>query len=77
MTKEEWLDNFSDNLKYLIYEEGTSQRQLSVDSGVSVGMISEYINKIATPSVFAIINMAYSLDVEIDDLIDFGEPSDK
>lgn len=77
MTQGEWKTEFSDNLVSLLREKGFSQNQLAKDSGVSIGMISDYVNKFAAPNIFAVINMAYSLDVDIDDLVDFGEMIDK
>lgn len=77
MTQAEWKNEFGDNLLALLREKGFSQNQLAKDSGVSTGMISDYVNKFAAPNIFAVINMAYSLDVEIDDLVDFGEMIEK
>ena len=77
MTQGEWKTEFGDNLTSLLREKGFSQNQLAKDSGVSIGMISDYVNKFAAPNIFAVINMAYSLDVDIDDLVDFGEMIDK
>ena len=73
MTQGEWKNIFGDNLAAIIEEKGMSQKQLSKDSGVSMGMISDYINKFSAPGVFAIINMAYALDVEVDELVNFDD----
>lgn len=76
MTQGAWKDVFGDNLSDVLREKGFTQKQLAKDSGVSMGMVSDYINKFTAPNILAVINMAYSLDVEIDDLIDFGEMID-
>ena len=76
MTQGEWKNIFGDNLASILEERQMSQNQLAKDSGVSIGMISDYINKISAPGVFAVINMAYALDVDIDELIDFGDKID-
>ena len=73
MTRGEWKNTFGDNLIAMLREKGVSQNQLAKDSGVSKGMISDYINKFTVPNIFAIINMAYALDISVDELIDFGE----
>lgn len=73
MTQGEWKDTFGDNLSALLRERGFTQKQLAKDSGVSEGMISDYINKFTAPSVFAAINLAYAMDVDVDDLLDFDE----
>lgn len=73
MTREEWKNIFGDNLNSILQERGMSQRQLSIDSGVSQAMISDYINKRQIPGLQAAINMAYALDIDVSDLIDFDE----
>jgi transcriptional regulator with XRE-family HTH domain len=76
MTREEWKHIFGDNLDSLIRERGMSQRQLAIDSGVSQAMISDYINKRLMPGVQAVVNIAYALDVDVSELIDFDERID-
>ena len=71
MTQLEWRNVFANNLLCILREKGMSQAQLARDSGLSVSRISEYINMIATPTIFAIINIAYALDMDIDELVDF------
>ena len=73
MRTTEWKKIFGDNLADILEEKGMSQLQLARDSGVSMGSISDYINKRAVPGVFAAINMAYALDMEVSDLVDFGD----
>lgn len=73
MTQTEWKNIFAGNLVSILEEKGMSQRQLSKDSGVAISNISDYIHKRSTPGLTAIINMAYALDIGIDELIDFGE----
>ena len=73
MTQYEWKHIFSSNLLGLLKEKDMSQIQLSRDSGVSPAMISDYINERSVPGIFAVINMAYALDVEVSELIDFDE----
>ena len=73
MTRGSWKSAFGDNLASILNEKGISQRQLSKDSGVTIGMISDYINKFAAPNIFAIINIAYALDIDVDELMDFGD----
>lgn len=73
MTQEEWKHIFANNLLDLLEERGMSQRQLAIDSGVSTAMISEYVNKIRMPGLAAAINMAYALDVDVGELVDFDD----
>lgn len=73
MRQTEWRKVFANNLLCILREKGMSQSQLARDSGLSVSRISEYINMNATPTIFAIINMAYALDMEVGELVDFDE----
>ena len=76
MTQNEWKDIFGDNLVSLLRERGMTQLQLSEETGVSTSMISDYINKRSIPGLAAAINIAYALDMTIDELVDFEEPID-
>lgn len=73
MTQTEWKNIFGDNLAVLIQEKGLTQTQLAKDTGLSASRISDYINKKAVPTIFAAINIAYTLDMDINELIDFDE----
>ena len=73
MTKNEWRMVFGDNLSDILNDSKVSQVQLAKDSGLSTGGISDYINKWTVPNIPAIINMAYSLDMDVDELVDFGD----
>lgn len=73
MTQEEWKNIFGDNLSVILREKKMTQSQLAKESGVSMGMISDYINKRSVPGIFAAINIAYALDMELNDLIDYGD----
>lgn len=73
MTQTEWKHIFAHNLVDILNEKGMSQRQLALDSGISTATISEYINEMRMPGIAAVINMAYALDMEVSELVDFGE----
>ena len=73
MTQVEWRNIFSNNLVEIMGEQGMSQAQLARDSGLSVSRINDYINQRATPTIFALINIAYALDMDVGELADFGE----
>lgn len=72
MTEEQWLDIFGDKLSEMIYYAGYSQSEFAQRIGVSEATLSKYINKIHMPSVKAIVNIAYALHCNIEDLVDFG-----
>lgn len=74
MDNQDWVEEFSNNLRAVMREEKITQRQLANKSGMSQADISRYINGKQIPSCRAIINLAYALHCSTDDLIDFGEP---
>lgn len=73
MTQKEWSDIFASNLIDILEEKGMTQAQLARDADLSKSRINDYINGNVMPSLPAAINMAYALDMEISDLVDFGE----
>lgn len=76
MTQTEWRKIFSDNLIDILHEKGMSQAQLARDAGLSVSRINDYIRMNATPTVFAVVNIADALDMDVSELVDFGERID-
>lgn len=76
MSELEWLDIFGDNLAEMLEYANMSQRDLADEAGLSESTISNYINKRKIPSLRAIINIAYALDCDLTDLIDFGDKID-
>lgn len=76
MTRGSWISEFGNNLYELIEGRGMTQRELAKDSGVSESMISDYINKFSAPSVITVINLTYALDVDVDELVNFGDRID-
>ena len=71
MTQTEWKETFGDNLKSILEERGMSQRDLANETGLSTSRINEYIKGYTAPNIFAIINMAYVLDIDIDEFVAF------
>ena len=72
MGEAEWLDNFGDNLSILLADYRVTQAELAEMTGLSEPTISSYINKRRMPGVKAILNIAYALNIDIEDLVDFG-----
>lgn len=73
MTQLEWKKTFGDNLNAILQDFGMNQSEFARETGLSSSRISDYINGRAAPTVFALINMAYVLDVDMNDFIDFGD----
>jgi transcriptional regulator with XRE-family HTH domain len=72
MTEFEWLSIFSDNLIDIMNGSRISQRELAEMSGLSEATISNYVHRRQMPGVKALINIAYVLNCDLDDLMDFG-----
>lgn len=73
MSEMQWLNIFAGNLVDIMEERGYNQEQLAESSGVSQASISRYIRKKQMPNVKAIINIAYAMDCDVEELIDFGD----
>lgn len=73
MTDLEWLNNFSNNLSALMREANMSMRELAEEADISVATISKYLNGRQAPSYRALVNLAYALDCDINELADFGD----
>ena len=76
MTREEWKDIFRNNLADILEEKGISQAQLARETNLSPSRVSDYLKGYVTPTIFAIINMAYALDMDVSELVDFDERID-
>lgn len=76
MTQREWKENFASNLIDILEEKGMTQTQLAIDTRISKSQVSDYINGNTMPSLAVAINMAYALDMEVTDLVDFGDRID-
>lgn len=76
MSEQEWINIFGDNLAEIMAEQGYTQRDLADATGLSESSISYYVNKRRMPTIRAIINMAYVLDCDFNDFLDFGDRID-
>ena len=76
MTEVRWMQRFSQTLNSMMREQGLSQRELARLSGISQATINRYLNEMQMPSIKAILNLAYALDCEFDELMDFGDRID-
>lgn len=73
MTEAEWVRIFSRNLQEYLVDYGATQSDFAEDTGLSQQAISNYVNGKQIPTLRAIINMAYTLNVSLDRFIDFGD----
>ena len=74
MTEVEWIDIFASNLRDILKDRKMSQKELANEIWVSEATISRYINKQRMPSIKHILEISYALNIDINELIDFGEP---
>ena len=72
MSELDWLDVFGDNLIECLGDLRMTQKELAEAAGISESCISSYIHKQKMPTVKAVINISYALDIDVGDLIDFG-----
>lgn len=72
MQESTWLEIFGDNLDEMLKEKNISQRELAQATGISNSTLNRYINKQQMPGVKAIVNIAYALDCDFNELLDFG-----
>lgn len=73
MSEFEWLDIFGDNLRDMLIDANMTQRELADETGLTEATISRYIQKQRIPTLRAIINIAYALGCDVDELVDFGD----
>lgn len=83
MTREDWMQNFGENLREILIHKGINQRELSEMTGISSSMISDYINGKKMVSGESIVKIVYALDsirfsrnIDYFDLLDFGDTID-
>lgn len=74
MSRKEWLDIFSGNLKDMMREGDYSVGELSFATGIPQSTISRYVNGERIPTPYNIVRLARELNVPVNDLIDFYEP---
>lgn len=70
MSEMEWLRSFSEKLKKILDDYEMTQEELAIEADISQGTISRYLNCERMPSIKSIINIAYVLDCDLDELID-------
>ena len=69
MSEVEFIDIFGDNLRSLMEEHGYSQRELARASGISHVTISRYLNKERMPTAKSLVNLAFTLECDLDELV--------
>lgn len=69
MSEVELIDIFADNLQSLMDERGYGQRELERESGINHASISRYLKKERMPTVRALINLAFALECDLDELV--------
>ena len=69
----EWMRIFSTNLREIMREQGVSPGDLADELCVTTGTVSKYMNGRIMPSVKALANIAHVLDVDIYDILYFGD----
>jgi predicted transcriptional regulator len=73
MTREDYMENFGENLQEILAEKKINQQMLSKMTGIPTSTISTYISGSSVPNIIAIVKIVYALDVDYFDLLDFSE----
>ena len=69
MRELDFIDIFSNNLRYAMRDANMTQRELADASGLDESVISRYLRKQVMPTTKGLINIAYALDCRIEDLV--------
>lgn len=72
MSEMEWLRTFAGNLAYYMDNCGFSQSELAQRSGLEQASISRYLRAQQMPGPKALINLANTFGVSLDEFMDFG-----
>lgn len=73
MSEQEWIDCFGEAVIEGLHKMNMTQRDLAIAAGLSDAAISYYVRKMKMPSPKAIVNIAYALDLDFNELMDFGD----
>ena len=68
MSEVEFIDIFGDNLRSLMEERGYTRRELARESRISHVTISRYLNKERMPTAKSLVNLAFALECDLDEL---------
>ena len=69
MSEVEFIDIFGDNLRSLMEERGYSQRELAKESMINHATISRYLYKERMPTAKSLVNLAFTLECDLDELV--------
>lgn len=73
MSELDWMDTFAGNLRDILYEANMSQRELADAINVTESTVSKYLRGQIMPSAKVLNNIAHVLDVDIFDILYFGD----
>lgn len=73
MKEIDFINIFANNLRYSMTDIGMTQRELADASGLDESVISRYLRGRVMPSTRCLVNIAYALDCDIQDLIPCDE----
>ena len=69
ISRDDWKKIFSDRLANFLKERNMRQSDLAKASRLSRSRINDYISMKSVPTIFASVNMAYALDITVEELI--------
>lgn len=72
ITEQEWLNHFANVVRSAMERRGYTNKLLAEKARLSESSISQYLNARQMPNLRAVINLAYALQLSVDDLMDAG-----
>lgn len=73
MSEIEWMKIFAKNLREILDETNTSQREFADIVGVTDSAVSKYLSAKIMPSPRVLCNIAHAFEVDIYDILYFGD----
>ena len=60
---------FEEKLKQIMIQQGLTQKELAIRSGITEASMSKYLSGERTPRIDVIINLAHALEITTDELL--------
>ena len=72
ISQQRFVEQFGSNLKIALEESGMTLSELSIDTGLSMTTLSNYVNGTQMPSLKAFVNIMCAIGVEPEELVEFN-----
>lgn len=72
ITESQWIELFREEVKYQMKQKNMSQRELADRSRLAESTVCDVIYGRRIPNTRTVVNVAYALEMDVGQLIDFG-----